>query len=417
MNHWRGILLLVGLSSLASLRAASSDEYKLRDSIRLRGGGMLHGTIVEQDVDVGGRTQNQYVVTLDDGTVIRLAATAVEGSVQRPSPAHMEYAEKRRGLADTVDAHWELQAWCKENRLDDERDYHLQRIIELDPEHTDARLLLDYMHHQGQWVLKEHFFRGQGYVKDHRGHWRLPQGIEFARLKEDEKDAAVKWKRDLKLWRRALTRGNDPAALQNIRQATDPAAMDGLVELLEEETDPGLRAEFLDTIARMKTAAAHRFLIRVALEHEDERLREKAIVFLKQPEFDAAITIRSLRPLMNPTPATPNDHVNRAGYLAGQLGDSSAVRMLIDGLITTHTVRNPNYQPGNARAGMDKSGGSGLQWGSKEKPTIDVAVTNRAVLDALRIVTRQNFDYDEARWLQWFIDTQSVKSIDLRRDK
>ena len=50
-----------------------------------------------------------------------------------------EYERIRPTYADTAEAQWELAQWCREHKLPAQRTVHLRRVIELDPEHVEAR--------------------------------------------------------------------------------------------------------------------------------------------------------------------------------------------------------------------------------------------------------------------------------------
>ena len=61
--------------------------------------------------------------------------------------------EARRDVApDSVLGQWELAAWCLDNGYDQQGRAHLQRLLELSPDHAGARRLLGFRNMGGDWV-------------------------------------------------------------------------------------------------------------------------------------------------------------------------------------------------------------------------------------------------------------------------
>ena len=54
-----------------------------------------------------------------------------------------------------MEGQWKLAEWCHEHGLPDQRKTHLQRVIELDPDHVEARRLLGYSKIDGKWMTQE----------------------------------------------------------------------------------------------------------------------------------------------------------------------------------------------------------------------------------------------------------------------
>ena len=105
--------------------------------------------------------------------------------------AEIKYDQTRDNYADTVEGQWKLAEWCRENRLPKQRKTHLERVVELDPEHAAARHALGYSHIQGRWVTQAKLMTENGYVR-YKGAWVLPQEIEILEEKGKEKQAAAR---------------------------------------------------------------------------------------------------------------------------------------------------------------------------------------------------------------------------------
>ena len=74
------------------------------------------------------------------------------------APPWEVYEQKKKKIKDIAKDHYELGKWCQEHNLKDEAQQELSRVIELDPDHKDARKAL-------------------GYVKDDNGEWRQEEEV------------------------------------------------------------------------------------------------------------------------------------------------------------------------------------------------------------------------------------------------
>lgn len=86
------------------------------------------------------------------------AGFAAHASAQPPDrKALLEtYMAKAKEIAkDDVAGHYQLAVWCRSNGLEKEATRHLNRVIALDPKHTEARQLLGHVFHDGKWMTKE----------------------------------------------------------------------------------------------------------------------------------------------------------------------------------------------------------------------------------------------------------------------
>src|SRR5262249_23881384 len=134
----------------------------------------------------------------------------------------------------------------------------------------------------------------------------------------------------------------------------------------------------------------------------------------KQPNTGAVPTfIRRMQK------TTDNAMVNRAAVALGRMKDASAVRPLIDSLVTKHDFEIPTSGagmnstfgsgPGGAGAGGFSFGGGGPKYETR-------VMQNPAVRDALTSLTGVNFDYDQQAWKTWMASQKKTRNIDARRD-
>ena len=128
------------------------------DKIKLRGGGVFEGQVLD-----GKSTKKTLVLKRGKGE-IRIPRSNIQEVIRESLPEE-EYAKVRDKYPNTVDGHLEVAAWCDKNRLRDKAKFHLTKVIELDPDHKDARARLGYVWHEGQWVTEEEKRKAQGLVK------------------------------------------------------------------------------------------------------------------------------------------------------------------------------------------------------------------------------------------------------------
>jgi hypothetical protein len=413
----------------------SADESLLLQRIELANGSTIFGKAREVEED----KQTYYLIELPAGEILKLRRNQVK-HVINPPPAAAEYLKKLGTLADTVEAHWEMQQWCLENQLPRQREYHLMQVIRLDPDYTMARKLLGYIAPEGVWIHEDHFYQSHGYVKDSRGKYRMPAGIQLSENKDNVDKQVKDWSVRIRSVIKQYYKRGDASVLNELTAIRDPAATSGLRDALEEELAKSPRNEALQrlliqSIGQIESYSAQNALVAIAMKPleflangsttpESERyareIREHCIRMLKQPHFDQDAVVNSVLPFLRPKPETPVYQVHLAAAIVGEMGDKSAIPWLIDGLVTSH--KQVLGGPGGNMSVSQGTGGQGLSMGSNKPKFVMVPVQNQAALDALRIMSRsmtgsRDYGFDQLGWLNWYIGTRSVGSSTLNRDE
>lgn len=418
MSKWcrqlTGVAWVLAWSLALDVAPAAGTDDLLLDTVELESGGEIVGKVTE----VTDAKQRFYLVETADGGTLKLKRSQVRQIVRAPA-AGPEYLEKLAGLPDTMDAHWEIQQWCLDNRLPRQREYHLMQVIRHEPDHTGARKRLGYTVREGVWVHDDHFFQNHGYVKDDRGHYRLPRSIDMSNNKDEAHQFKKGFSVAIRSAIRKYKRRGDLSALNEITSLDSPAAVEGLVEALKDEQDPRLQHVLIETLGGIKSAGAQNALVVIAMatdpsDSAGRQLGELCVRLLQQPHYNQSGVVSSILPFLSPTPETANHKVNKAAWLAGQMEDGSAVPALIDALVTTHKIPLGGPQ-GNINL-QDTGQGTGFTFGNKEKFKM-VDFRNQAVLDSLRLLTDgPDFQFDESAWLNWYIGTRNVGDLTLGRD-
>ena len=117
----------------------------------------------------------------------------------------------------------------------------MKRVIELDPNHADARHALGYSQIDGQWTTQEESMAKQGYRK-YKGRYRTAQEIEVLESKRKRELAEKDWYQKIKRWRSWLGGKADQQAKDNITGITDAAAVKALATGLRDDKEPAATA-------------------------------------------------------------------------------------------------------------------------------------------------------------------------------
>ena len=115
-----------------------------------------------------------------------------------------------------------------------------------------------------------------------------------------------------------------------------------------------------------------------------------------------------------------NRTINLAAVGLARLKDPSAVGSLIDALVSTHTKKVRQGNPGSMTTTFGTGpGGSGVPGGLSVGGgvrTFTNVVRNQAVLDALVAITGENFNFDQQAWKYWYAMRRKHPTLDARRD-
>lgn len=378
------------------------------DVVHLKNGGQVEGRVLDDDRSPPG----PYVVETASGGRITLERSQVD-RIDRQSELDEQYQQRARAAPDTVEAHWRLAQWCRKNILRDAYERHLERIVELNPQHAEARRLLGYRQVQGRWLTRDELMAARGMVL-HRGRYRTRQEIDLLDRFEERDATAGEWRARLARWRRQLFDRQPERVVEarkNITSIRDPDAAESLVDLLNKEEVFEVKLMLLEVLAQIEHQAALDALVEHALYDAHDEIRAQSLEYLVKSGRPgiAAPFIRALR-------SRDNSTVNRAAHALREIGNPTAISPLIDALVTEHKIVYGNGSGPQQRYTMDSSGTFSFGGGG---PRIEKRkLKNPAVLSALVVLTGgQSFDYDQPRWRAWLAAQKKIQQFDMRRDE
>lgn len=390
---WAGAVLMLAAATRA-------------DTFVLSSGGSLDGELL----NAGESPRTKFVVQTKPGTTVTLAKDQVRDVVKH-TPAEVEYEKIRHEHPDTVAGHQAIAAWCHEHKLPELRKQHLERILELDPNHRETRSLLGYNRLGGQWRTREQHMSALGKVQ-HKGEWLFPQEIEILEARELATKQRLEWTGNLKRWRDWVGGDKDSTARANINAISEPAALGPLLQMLDNEQNGDLRVMYLRAVGRIGTPEALMALAAGALQDPSNEARAVCLDLVLEASQPALVSY-FIQQLHN----KDNRIVNRAAYALARMKDPRAVGPLIDALITSHKFA---VTTGNAGGGLSASqgpNGAGLSTGSSTQ-IIEQKAQNQDVLNALIQLCggQTNYQYNVDAWKQWYAGRKKASFLDARRD-
>ena len=235
--------------------------------------------------------QSRTTLTIEFESGGRLTLPRSEISALLPeNAAEIEYRKRAPTVPDTVASQWALAAWCQKNKLRDAYRHHLQRIIELEPDHAEARVRLGHQQVNGQWLDREQLMLARGMIR-YEGQFRTRQEVAILLQAKQGKKQTADWKNLLKRWRNELDsrdRTKSEAAIGKFRQLKDPAAAAALANLLLAEEQRSVKILLLDVAGSIRHFNTIDALARVALQDADEELRYSALEQIQRARVPGA---------------------------------------------------------------------------------------------------------------------------------
>ncbi len=414
------ISLLIAQGSLVPARG---------DLVRLHSGGEVRGTLLPLSPDSGDST-----VRTRSGTLITVPSAEVD-FVARRSQKIEEYTTRSRQIGHSIEEHLALAEWCRSEGLLDQRAEQLEQVLDLDPDHPEARKTLGFVRHLGRWMTQDDVMSERGYYR-YQGRWVTRQQLEIIEKNAAQKSAESSWTPKIRTWVSWLT-GNQAErqriAVQELQSIRTGDAVPSLTQFMANHPVPDVRLLYVRILMQIDSPRALPPLVDQALMDVHEELRRVTMDHLIEKQADKALPF-----LINALKHRSNAVVNRAAVALGTIGDEKAVPALIDVLVTTHSFQRevvvpvpsqgpnmvattigpqlyPGIMPPNVEGalrtgqlpyGVKVVGGPTPQF-TTQRITVAEEVKNLEVLEALEKITGKSFGFDERNWHLWWATTHS----------
>ena len=415
-----------------SICLAISASPACADSVTLKQGGEIRGEVLG-DSKAKGSGDLVSIRTLSGATVAVLRSEV--NAIIRRRPIAEEYETRRRSVPETVEAHWDLAEWCRQKSLTKEREAELRRVIEFDPDHAAAHRALGHVQYKGNWATQDEAMTARGFVK-HKGKYVPLQQLELIQQEERVSEAEKGWFKKVRMWHGWLEAGNPSARakrLSQLRAIKEPDAVAALSKTFRASEVNEQRLLYVEILGKISGEKPLQPLIVQSLWDESREIRAAAIRGVRNRDIDKA-----LQPYVKALKNGMNAIVNRAGDALGEIGNDSVVPPLIDALVTRHsyTIIVPDQSVGGFRAdgGMTDPTQNvlppsvagqlatgqlpyGVQVNTPLAPprTKEIPVErdeeNPDVLNALTLLTGENFGFDEPAWRSWYNAQHNLKQF------
>jgi hypothetical protein len=392
------------------------------DIVYLKTGGVMRGSIKTAD---DAKEETSVTMTLLSDAEVELAVDHISSRQLRPLNFE-EYEVRAESLPDSLKAHWELAEWCREQKLDEQREIHLEIVLAIDPEHRQAHYGLRHTFYRDQWMTREEYDQTRiddGFIK-YNGKWVPADKLDSVKSDDAASKAEREWYAKIRVWLNWATGNHQERAadgLNNLRGISDPDAVSALVQFLGKSPRADVRRQFIEIVGKIEGPGPIVPLATLSVREDVRELRELALTMIGEVHYDQArlLVIDELRDRNNVV-------VRRAGTVLAKIGDETSVPALIRALVTTHSykVRVPVQGYSFGVDGSVPSGSGlppeieiGLRTGvydsvqvvpllgaARATKLIPVAVNreNTEVLTALRQITENNFGFDENAWQRWW---------------
>lgn len=402
------------------------------DVVKLKNGGEVRGRLVDRRP---GPDEPLTLKTLS-GAEVTVPRADVQMVVHRPLRVEV-YETKAKRTPETVEAQLELADWCRENRLNAQRETHLRKVVELEPDHRDARLALGYSNYDGRWMTRDEYNRSRGLVK-YRNRYVTPEELQIIEKTEAELERERGWFRDVRLWKTWVTSNSErrrQTGLKNLSEINDPDAVAALQKNFSDDDDKRLRMLYVKLLGRMKGPKPVPALAASALHDSESDVRYEALNGIARDQHGVAAPY-FVNELRNESVVV----VKRAGNALQRVGDETCIPALIGSLVTTHRykVRVPRKSISVGTNGTFGGGQSVVppqielmirsgqlpngvvvnqpqhrqhQMGRTKVVTVRRSHKNMEVLKALERITGKSFGYNERDWRLWLASSKNNQGV------
>lgn len=373
----------------------------------LRSGGTIEG-IIQTPYEMNQKVWN---IKTKEGVLLELEhRRAVTKIYKDPAKTLVSYERSVPFYENTVENHLALAEKCKTFKLTDKANLHYRQIIELDPDHAEARKQLGYRNFNGIWLTREEERESLGYVYKNR-RWVTTQQATIEEDTKLQKQENFFWKKEVERIVKGLHGRNHREFAKELQSIRDERAAGPIIEQLRSENDADLRIVYLKALKKIGSTDALYAIAAASMFDSVEEVRITALDLLKET---AGVTRYYTRFLHDPN--SSNDDINQAAVMLEKLGSRAAIAELINALITVHkeTVTEGSAE-NEYNVSIDKKGKSGgLSLGQKTK-IINHHVRNTSVHRALKRITGEDFGYDIDQWNDWYKNQRRVTQYNSRR--
>ncbi len=320
----------------------------------------------------------------------------------------VEYRNIRDNYPDTVAGQLELAQWCARKGLHDQQRAHLTKVLELNPNHVEARRELGFRWVDGVWLSAEE---------------RMASAI---RAEQADESLAV-WSQKLTKLRDTLERRNQrqrEIAMERLMEIKDPLAIPALEAVFGAYSEPASLA-LVEVLAGIEGADAAVALSRQAVFSPSEIVRGEAAKNLHARPYEQFVPTM-LSGMYTPVQTRAELYTLPSGRLLHQHAfyregmNHAEFQLNETGFLWTYnTPRRPVWL-GNVsiqdhvRSHLLLQKRAARVEQQVENQNVYTAGLNEVISDALRMATSEVLPPDPEVWWRWWADRNEVEYYDER---
>jgi hypothetical protein len=170
---------LVGAVGFAWLCAASS--HAAADRVHLTSGSVIEGKAVRQG--------DKVVIEVESGEIAVPADSVTQIESKESDVQHVDALLEKLAPGD-VEGLLRVANFCRDHDMSARERAMLERVIEVVPDHAEARARLGYVRANSTWIKREDQLRAQGLV-EYEGRWITPAAVAELERSRAQTEAAV----------------------------------------------------------------------------------------------------------------------------------------------------------------------------------------------------------------------------------
>lgn len=379
------------------------------DIFELRGGGTITGKLLSD-------TKSElYKIQTSDGIVLEISSGKLKYNPVQPEVRKIY--EKLVGSAETAELHREVSLELNKEFRDLAK-AHRERVVELDPSDKSWGELGGYFRDPktAEWIPNELIHKRKGLMKAGRG-WDTPESQAILKFSEkQERSAAEIANRIDREWRNLNEKGaKGTTAAEFFRNLKDPIAIPKLEKLLNQFPRNEMLIEIL---TRMPGNSAIGVFLRLSMQSSNPELRNLALEVLNRTAESREIAFQYFLGILDQSmnqkgkAKINQDEYNRAASNMQGFADKRAIPTLIKAILTITEVTKTT--PGVT--GMSTDGGMSMGTPTVEKAKFPVQHP-AALATLVDLAEGANWQYDQAKWRQWYALRYGKSNMNLRRDE
>ena len=303
---------------------------------------------------------------------------------------YQKYLRLRSQQLDTLLGNLELGRWCQKRHLADRARAHLGRVLELDPDHAEARRLLRFRRVEGVWVTDEEVVQMQ------------------QRTRQLQRDLA-QFRPVVRQIAKQLTRtraGSQQQARERLMAVDSPKAIPAMEEVLAEagQRQAMRLVEALDAMSAREAALA---LARQAVFSRWIAVRTAAAEALKDRPLETFVpTMLSVmyKPIETRTDLRPESGgiVHQEVYSRGAYAEREET-------VVATTLLGLRARDAALIADTDLETRLWSRPGWVARQNANSQEVNRRISTALNLITKQTLPSEPEAWWEWWNDESGTR--------